>query len=73
MTEKERLLHLLFEKEGTVHRDLKLMRNPADNVTEEALCAQISGAIVRRRTGKLLPRDVRATKKTNIDKFAAAL
>jgi hypothetical protein len=73
MAQKERLINLLFSREGETHRNLKLMRGPKAAVTEDELCEQINSALVRKRAGMLQPVELPRSKKTSVKKFLEAL
>lgn len=55
MTEKERLLHILFETEGVSHRNIKFMRGDQAVVTEDAFCREVNSALMQRKTGMIEP------------------
>ena len=51
MTEKERLLHTLFEQESREHLNLKFCRGHSDGISPEGLCREANSAIFQLDAG----------------------
>lgn len=51
MTDKERLLHTLFEAKGKEHLNLKFFRGISDDISPEDLCREACSAIFQAEQG----------------------
>lgn len=51
MSEKERLLHTLFESENREHLNLKFFRGFSDDISPEDLCREANSAIFQVEAG----------------------
>ena len=51
MTEKERLLHRLFETEGREHLNIKFFRGTSDDISPDSLCSEANSAIFQVELG----------------------
>ncbi len=66
MTEKERLLRALFEKEGQEHLNIKFCRGTSDDISPEDLCREANSAIFQIENGLVEVRPDFGDKETTV-------
>ncbi len=75
VTARERLMRLLFRRNGVTHRDIKFMRGDDLDVSQDAFCDAAAATLLRKQTDRLKPMTElpRSNSRTDIDKLVRTL